>query len=99
MEAEEAAKERARREREAAVARAEHLDKFTGREPALWRQVEDLIATKHPKRYDEAVELLVDLQDLAARKDEAAHRLQMEALRTRHARKPTLIDRLDKAGL
>jgi hypothetical protein len=99
VEAEEAAQERARREREAAVARAMHLDRLTGREPELWRQAEDLIATRQPKRYNEAVGMLVDLRDLAAQKDQAAHRLQMEALRTRHARKPALIDRLDKAGL
>ena len=99
VQAEEAAKERARREREAAVARARHLDRLAGREPELWRQVEDLIATRQPKRYDEAVGLLGDLRDLATRKDQAAHRFQMEALRTRHARKPALIDRLDKAGV
>ena len=70
VEAEEAAKERPQCEREAAVARGKHLDTLRGREPALWRQVNDLIATKHPKRCNEAVEFLVDLQahdDRAAR--------------------------------
>jgi len=36
--------------------------------PAVWKQVESLIATRQPKRYDEAVMLLVDLRDIAARK-------------------------------
>jgi hypothetical protein len=36
--------------------------------------VEELVATKQPKRYDEAVGLLIDLRDLAARKDGANFR-------------------------
>jgi hypothetical protein len=99
IEAEKAAKEKARREREAAAARTKHLDKLAGKEPALWKQVEELVATKQPKRYDEAVGLLIDLRDLAARKDGADFRRRLEALRAEHARKPTLIERLHKAGL
>ncbi|MGH6635791.1 MAG: hypothetical protein ACRED0_06520 [Gammaproteobacteria bacterium] len=99
IKAEKTAKEKARREREAAIARTSHLDKIAGHESALWNKVGSLIATKQPKRYDEAVGLLVDLRDLAARKDEADFRMRLEALRTEHARKPTLIDRLHKAGL
>lgn len=99
IEAEKAAKEKVRREREAAIARAKHLDKIAGQEPALWNKVGSLIATKQPKSYDEAVDLLMDLRDLAARKDGTDFRLRLEALRAEHARKPTLIDRLHKAGL
>ncbi len=98
-EAEAAARESARREREAAIAMARHLDSPAGNEPGLWTRVEELIAARQPNRYDEAVGLLLDLRELAARKDPAAHRLQMQALRARHARKSALIDRLDKAGL
>ncbi|MGH7822520.1 MAG: hypothetical protein ACREQ9_22390 [Candidatus Binatia bacterium] len=97
--AEKAARERARRERETAIAREKHLDGLVGREPAIWRRVESLIAVKQPKAYDEAVALLVDLRDLAARKGGGDFRLRIEALRAEHARKPTLIDRLNKAGL
>jgi hypothetical protein len=99
IEAEKAAKAKARREREAAAARRKHLDTLAGKEPALWRQVEELVATKQPKRYDEAVRLLIDLRDLAARKDAADFRRRLEALRAEHARKPTLIERLHEAGL
>ncbi len=98
-EAEKAAKEKARREREAAAARLKHLDKLAGTEPALWKRVVELVATKQPKRYDEAVVLLTDLRDLAVRKDGDAFRCRLEALRVEHARKPTLIERLQKAGL
>jgi hypothetical protein len=45
------------------------------------------------------VELLADLRDLAARKDGADYRRRVESLRIAHARKATLIARLDKAGL
>jgi hypothetical protein len=99
VEAEKAAKEKARSERKAAAARAKHLDKLAGTEPALWKQVEELVATKQPKRYDDAVDLLTDLRDLAARKDGAEFRRRLEGLRAEHARKPTLIERLHKAGL
>ncbi len=99
IEAEKAAKDKARREREAAAARIKHLDKLAGKESALWSQVDELVATKQPKRYDEAVVLLADLRDLAARKDGDDFRRRLEALRAQHARKPTLIKRLQKAGM
>ncbi len=97
--AEKAAKEKARQEHEAARARAKHLGQLAGREPMLWEKVKDLIATKQPTSYDHAVELLVDLRDLAARKDGGSFRQRVEELRVAHARKPTLIGRLHKAGL
>jgi hypothetical protein len=97
--AEKAAQEKAQSERAAARARAMHLDQLAGREPVLWRKVESLVAIKQPKSYDQAVELLADLRDLAARKDEVGFRQQVEALRAAHGGKRTLIARLDKAGL
>jgi len=99
IEAEKAAKAKARREREAAMARAKHLDEIAGKESALWNKVGGLIATKQPKSYDQVVELLVDLRDLAARKDGSDFRLRLEALRAEHARKPTLIERLRRSCL
>jgi hypothetical protein len=97
--AEKAAREKEQRERAAAHARAQHLDQLAGKEPTLWTQVERLIAAKQPKSYDQALELLADLRDLTARKDGADFRRRVEAMRIVHARKPTLIDRLHKAGL
>src|SRR6185295_4076764 len=64
VQAEKAAKEKARHERAAAAARVKRLDKLAGTEPALWTRVEALVATKQPKRYDEAVVVLTDLRDL-----------------------------------
>ena len=98
--AQKAVEEKVRREREAAILRAKHLDEISGREPGLWNEVENLISTKQPKSYDSAVELLVDLRDLASRKgkmDEFQSRL--DVIRVAHARKPSFIERLHKAGL
>ncbi len=100
LEAERQAREQARREREAALAREQRLDGLTGRESKLWSEVDTLIATKQPKNYDLAVKLLVDLRDLATRKkDSRDFRLRITRLRQDHARKPSFIDRIDRAGL
>lgn len=99
MEAEKRAKDKARREREAAIARVKYLDSFVGREATLWTEVDGLIATKQPKNYDQAVKLLVDLRDLAARGKGGDFGLRIEALRQVHAKKPTFIERLRKAAL
>ena len=59
-----------------------------------------MIETKRPKEYDAAVVLLMDLQGLAGRDGGAAKfAQQMRKLRERHARKPSLIDRFDRAQL
>jgi hypothetical protein len=97
--AEKAAREKAERERAAVRARATHLEQLAGKEPVLWKKVDSLIATKQPKSYEQAVELLADLRDLAARKDELGFRRHVESLRIAHMSKRTLIARLDKAGL
>jgi uncharacterized Zn finger protein len=62
--------------------------------------VAGLIETKKPKEYDAAVVLLQDLRMLAARDgDVAAFVQQMRRLREQHARKPSLLDRFDRAQL
>ncbi len=98
-EAEHATREHARKQREAAAARSQHLDRLAGQEPAIRQQVEALIAGKRPTDYDQAVTLLEDLRDLAARAGQtaafAAH--VDEELRAEHARKPSFIQRLDRA--
>jgi len=92
-----AAKAKASRERNAAAARARHLSKLVGREPTLWKQVDDLIATRQPRSYDEAVKLLVDLRELSVRKNGTHFNRRLKALRAEHMRKPSLLARLDKA--
>jgi len=98
-EADRKARAAARRAREEAAAREEHLNGLAGRELDLWRQVEFFIVAK-PARYDSAVALLRDLKDLAARSAGQAHfSAELAQFRDRHAKKRTLLSRLDKAGL
>ncbi|MFI7541573.1 hypothetical protein [Actinoplanes sp. NPDC049599] len=62
--------------------------------------MDELIAAKRPKDYGTAVTLLLDLRAPAAREGEIFEFTeQMASLRARHARKPSLIDRLDRARL
>jgi hypothetical protein len=94
-----AAEDRARREREAMVARAKYLNGLVGREPTLWTKVERLVAEKLPKSYDQAVKLLLDLRDLSGRKGGGDFRQHLQVLRAANARKTLFIDRLKRAGL
>ncbi len=99
IEAERRAKEEARRQREAAIARKKHLDSLAGREATLWTEVDGLVASKLQKNYDLAVTILVDLRDLAARGTTGDFGPRLEALRQAHAKKPSFMERLRKAGL
>ncbi len=98
--AKKAAEKMARREREEAIHREKYLDSLAGREAKLWGDVEALIGTKQPLKYDLAIQRLCDLRDLARRQgDDNAFRTCLNALRAAHARKPSLLERLKKAGL
>ncbi|MBI4602058.1 MAG: hypothetical protein HY721_08860 [Planctomycetes bacterium] len=99
-EAELAAEEQARRERVAAEVREKSLAGVAAREPEAWRQVETLIMTKRPAEYDQAVQLLRDLSEVGRRAGRGAEvDDRLRALRDRHAKKHTLLERLDRAGL
>jgi len=96
--AEKKAREDARRKEEAARARQKHLDALAKREAQAWEEIDALIATHQPKKYDEAVQLLRDLRDLAEREgriDSALARLMV--MRETHSNKPSLLRRLDDA--
>lgn len=99
-EAERKAREKALRDREAAAARQRHLDQLAGREEELWAQVDALAASKKPTSYDQAVSLLKDLRDLAARDGrEPAFAARLQRLRETRAKKPSFMDRLRKSRL
>lgn len=98
--AERQAAECARQEQEATAARARYLDQMAGREQTTWRKVEMFIQTKQPNKYDIAVNLLIDLRDLAVRgKQEADFKAALGKLRDAHEAKPSLLRRLRDAGL
>jgi hypothetical protein len=99
-EAERAAAERARREREAAEARERHLAALGRREAEAWREVDMLVATKQPGKYDQAVKLLCDLKDLGAQRGRAEEiEARLIRLREEHVKKQRFLERLKKAGL
>jgi hypothetical protein len=94
------AAERARREQAAAVAREKRLQTLAMQQEQAWRRVAALIETKKPKEYDAAIALLGDLKTLAERDGgTAAFTRRIRQLREQHARKPSLLDRLDRARL
>ncbi|HEX3722742.1 MAG TPA: hypothetical protein VHV31_08110 [Nitrolancea sp.] len=95
------AEDRSRAEAErSAQERNQVLDRLAAHEVETWITVETLIATKRPASYDEAVSLLTDLRDLARREHRAEpFTSQLRELHRRHAAKPSLLRRLDHAGL
>ncbi|RCG23373.1 hypothetical protein DQ384_33940 [Sphaerisporangium album] len=96
----ERAQEEANRERERALPREKRLDALTGDEDAAWSRVGAMIANKRPGEYDAAVELLTDLRAVAQRADRLdGFARRFAALRQEHLRKPSLIDRFNRAGL
>ena len=91
---------RRRRELAAAAAREQRLDVLARDPTAAWAQVDVLIESKRPTEYDAAVALLGDLRDLAVRDAGGpAFARRLRQLREQHARKPSLLDRLDRAQL
>jgi hypothetical protein len=92
-----AEKKKQEKARAAELVRKQRLDAIEGSEARLWRTIEDFATSKLPKNYDQAMELLVDLRDLAVRQGKSAHfQSKLDAFRASHARKPTLIKRIDE---
>src|SRR5437660_6336373 len=88
------------RDQRAAAAREKYLDEVAARESATWDRIEKLIATKQPAKYDEAVQLLCDLRDVASRSKRDRHMAaQLDHIRSRHAKKISFLHRLARAGL
>jgi hypothetical protein len=95
--AERAARKRARRAEERARARQEYLNGLASRGTNVWDEAESLIKTRNPANYDRGVGLLQDLRDVASlRNKNAEFEARLQALREHHARKPTLIRRIDE---
>jgi hypothetical protein len=94
------AEDEARSEKARALARERRLDELACEEDTAWSCVDAMIATRKPAEYDAAVTLLTDLQALAEREDRYhTFTVRTTALRHTHARKPSLIERLNRAGI
>ncbi len=92
----EAAREKAKAEAE----RARHLDQLEKREAETWERITAHIQRRQPGEYDKAVGLLIDLRDLAVRKQRvAAFQSALDELRQAHAAKESFLRRLAKAAL
>jgi hypothetical protein len=65
-----------------------HLDSLQGDIDNLWTQVEDLVASKKQKEYEEAIRKLIDLRDLSVRKgNQKEFGNKLDSLRERHLSK------------
>ena len=99
MQAEKAAAEKAERQRLNRLAREKRLNEIAGRESILWNQIESFASEKKAASYDKAIELLIDLRDLAARGDRREFLLKFDALKQRHSSKSSFIGRLRNLDL
>lgn len=80
--------------------RARYLNDLTKRETQAWTKVDQLIATRQPKKYGEAIALLCDLRELAVRDGKAREIMAcLQRIQMQHEGKSTFINRLRKAGL
>jgi hypothetical protein len=94
-----AARGRAARERRELADRDQYLTGLAKRERQAWQRV-DADSGKRPADYAAAVKLLVDLRDVSERKGrDATFTQRIGVLRVAHAKKPSLLARLTKAGL
>lgn len=94
------AEEAARRKAEDEANRSRYLDQLEKREEATWNQIAAHIQKRQPNEYDKAVNLLIDLRDLAVRQGEvAAFHSVVGELRQEHAAKESLLRRLAKVKL
>lgn len=95
-----AAAEQLRLEQREAAARTKYLGKMAGREAQIWEQAEALIQTKQPNNYARAINHLIDLGDLAARRgQESGFASSLEQLRERHQQKSSFLRRIAEAEL
>jgi hypothetical protein len=94
------AAEAARKKAKDEADRAIYLEGLAKREKVVWKQVEAYIEKRQPKDYERAVNLLVDLHDLAVHQEgETGFQLTMWELRKTHAAKGAFLGRLAKANL
>lgn len=79
--------------------REKRLNEIKGREEKIWSQIELLASEKKAKSYDQAIELLIDLRDLAQREKSADFPARFNALKQRHSAKSSFIQRLKNISI
>lgn len=94
------AEEQAKREQEKAARRESYLSSLVGKEEDLWTRIDQLISTKQPNKYDEAIALLKDLREVSDRTGRTKEFVQrVWALRDNHLKKTSMLKRMTQAGL
>lgn len=84
----------------AKLARLRELEDPTSRKDSIWDEIESLLKDKKASAYKNAVNLLIDLHDLAEYQSDLKHfKEQLENLRKNYANRPALIRRMKEAKL
>ena len=80
--------------------RIKALQALIPREAQVWEEVDNLLIKAQSNTYDQAVKLLVQLQDLARyREDYLPFQQRLKNIRAKYSRRTGLLERLNKAGL
>ena len=89
-----------RQKQEAEAKRIEELKQFVSQEAKAWQEIEKLLVVAQAKTYDEAVQLLVKLRDLALYQNkEAEFQRRLNDIYEKYSRRSGLLRRLRKVGL
>jgi len=99
-EEEEQAEQEAAEAREAAEERMKYLMELKKKKRKAWGSVRNFINSKTPKSYQDAVELLKDLNELSILQGQSgSFNALVQDLRIQHAKKSAFLERLTAAGL
>jgi hypothetical protein len=91
---------RAAQKRSATAVRSRHLNALAAEGDDAWQRVDALIRVTKADAYEQAVAVLTDLREVAARQGhqaDADHRV--EQIRASYRNRPAFLQRLDRAGL
>ncbi len=93
-------RERIRLAQEAKAERVQELETLAQRQAQVWQEVDALIQKSQSQAYQQAVQLLVKLQEVAVYQgQEAAFQERLNHVHDRYRSRHSLLDRLRKAGL
>ena len=92
-----------RKAKEKATAEAErrrYLESLKPKQAQIWETIDALIARKQAKSYEQAIQHLVDLRDLAALEgNSATFQAQIRQMQTTYSNRPGLLKRMRSAQL
>lgn len=93
-------RERIRLAQEAEAKRIQELEALAQQEDQIWQDIDVLIEKKQSKPYDQAIQLLVKLQELSVYKgQEDAFQERINQMYEQYSRRPGLLRRLREADL